>query len=277
MEACYKACRFPDRCLTLATLVKVGAERPWTGTASTTQLLNGTMYEYLKLTNDYVINPRKDKAFALLGTHHHELLEEVANALGQPAEISLTGDGKNVFDLLEHENDSYTLTDYKTWGAYKTARTFGIVVVKSEVVYYTDKAGKKRQKTIKEWGEQPEKGDWFDVGMQLGRYKMMIEDKLGITIDKVQVQVTVRDGGLKSAATQGVAENMYKRELYWIPERGEIDGYFDEKQEHLTSALSHGWKNPCSEHENWEGRRCQSYCEVWMHCPKGKMERQING
>ena len=107
-----------SQCLTLPTLVKVGTERVWTGEGSTTQLLNGTKYEFLKLTNDYCINPRKDKAFALLGTEHHDMLEHIAEGLGLPAELSLTGDGHNVFDVLELEGDAYVLTDYKTWGAF---------------------------------------------------------------------------------------------------------------------------------------------------------------
>jgi len=276
---CLGSCPQGQRCLTLPTLVEVGRERKWTGEGSTTQLLNGTMYEYLKLTNDFTLNPRKDKAFALLGTHHHELLEKRAAELGLPSEISLTDDERNVFDLLEYNDGEYTLTDYKTWGAFKVSRTLGFVCVHKEVIHYTDKVGKKRQRTEKTFAEQPEKGDWFDVGMQLGRYKMLIVDKLDITIAHVKVQVTVRDGGLKTATQYGINENMYYRDVYWLPERDEIESYFFNKQYDLVAALGegHGWDTVCSEHENWDGARCRGYCEVWMHCPKGKMEKQING
>lgn len=271
VQECLDKCRLQARCLTLPTLVEVGTERKWTGIASTTQLLNGTMYEYLKLTNDYAINPRRDKAFALLGTHHHILLEERAVELGLPAEISLTEDERNVFDLLEYANGEYVLTDYKTWGAYKTAKTLGIVVASSEVTHYTDKAGKKRQKTIKEYTENWKLGDWFDTQMQLGRYKLMIEDKLGITIARMQVQITVRDGGLQSASKQGVTENMYLREVPPLP-REEVEAYFTRKNLDLTDSTLYGWTAVCNQHENWDGRRCARYCEVWMHCPKGKID-----
>ncbi|GAG88317.1 unnamed protein product, partial [marine sediment metagenome] len=42
-------------------------EREWTGEASTTQLLNGTMYSFLKIIQPYIVDP-DDMAFAIHGT-----------------------------------------------------------------------------------------------------------------------------------------------------------------------------------------------------------------
>lgn len=276
IKDCWEACRLGSRCLTLPTLVEVGTDREWTGEASTTQLLNGTMYEYLRLNHDYAINPRSDRAFALLGTAHHKLLEGRAQELGLPSEISLTGDGRNVFDLLEREGDAYVLTDYKTWGAFKVAKTFGIVVVNEYKETYKDKAGRERTRTIKERAEIPERGDWFDVSMQLGRYAYTVAEKANIPIARIQVQVTVRDGGLKSAQYYGVTDNMYMREVP-MPPKQEVDDYFTWKQERLQAALG-GVDEPdmCTEDECWDGIRCARFCEVATFCPKGRQERMIH-
>ena len=96
---CYQRCRLEHRCLTLPTLKMIGQERVWAGLASTTQLLNGTMYTYLTLTKDYAIKP-KSRMFALLGTTVHKSLEEQAKLLGLPAEVALNID-RDIFDLLE--------------------------------------------------------------------------------------------------------------------------------------------------------------------------------
>jgi len=90
-----------ERCLTLPTLTLISEEREWNGIASTTQLLNGTMMEFLKLTQPYVVDPDK-RAFMLAGTKHHASLEEFAKKLGLPAEIALNID-RDIFDLLEPE------------------------------------------------------------------------------------------------------------------------------------------------------------------------------
>ena len=60
---CLNKCRMAYRCLTVPTLLTIAlSERPWDGTTSTTKLLNGTMYEYLKVVEEYAIKP-KGRAF----------------------------------------------------------------------------------------------------------------------------------------------------------------------------------------------------------------------
>jgi dimethylargininase len=48
-------CRMESRCATRSYLQLVRRERPWTGRPSTTQLIQGTMCSFLKLTRDYAI------------------------------------------------------------------------------------------------------------------------------------------------------------------------------------------------------------------------------
>jgi len=273
VEDCMKECRMGMRCLTLPTLAILGKEREFTGTPSTTQLLNGTMYEYLKITNDYGIKPMS-RAFALLGTIHHKALEEKATELGITAEISLTGDDRNIFDLLEVEYKNnlpiYTMTDYKTWGSFKVARTLGFKVVGETM---DTSGGKPRKKKVFE--EVSEEADNFDITMQLNRYKYMLEDTYGINVSKLQVQITVRDGGLQVATTRGINQLIYLRPVAILPKQKVLD-YFDSKSEYLVSCLTNKrMPSPWSLVENWEGKRCLSYCEVAEHCPLGRDKNRV--
>ena len=64
VQDCLTHCRMDQRCLTKPTLVLISRERDWNGVPSTTQLLNGTMLEYLKLTKPYAVDP-DSRAFML--------------------------------------------------------------------------------------------------------------------------------------------------------------------------------------------------------------------
>lgn len=134
IKDCLSKCRMDERCLTLPTLTIISTEREWKGVPSTTQLLNGTMMEFLKLTQPYTVNPDK-RAFMLAGIRHHQQLELAAKELGLPAEIALSID-RDIFDLLELEDGHLVLTDYKLWGSYRVARALGIVEVGKQPDYY---------------------------------------------------------------------------------------------------------------------------------------------
>mgnify|MGYP001566944621 CR=1 FL=1 len=124
---CVSSCRYGETCLSQPTRYEISREREWSGKPSTTQLLNGTMLEFLKLTKPYAIDP-DGMMFALLGTRHHQQLEESAKALGLPTEVALTGDDRDIIDLLEPDDSGgYILTDMKTWGSYRVAKALGVV------------------------------------------------------------------------------------------------------------------------------------------------------
>lgn len=260
LELCLEKCRMKERCLTLPTLVAVSRERPWEGKASTTQLLNGTMLEFLKLTCPYYVRPQS-RAFALLGTQHHKRLEEVAKELGLPAEIPLSVD-RDIFDLLEQEDGYLVLSDYKTWGSYRVARALGIVKEGKgkEAVFTTD----------------PDKADNWEAEYQLNRYRIMLRKKVGLDIHRMQLQVTVRDGGLFVAYSRGITESIYKIPIPRIPD-DEIESYFDFKEQCLKEAMEkwakdrEPWKLPCNAQESWGDKRCIDYCDVAEFCPKGRL------
>lgn len=274
---CLKNCRMGERCLTLPTLEWIGKERVWDGVPSTTQLLNGTMYSFLKLTQPYVVDP-DSMAFALLGTKHHDKLKDMAKELGLPAEIALTTEDRDIFDLLEPDNGGYVLTDYKTWGSFKVAKAIGIVKTgmkpdpSGEVYKRSGAWGKAGSpKMIPVFRAMPGEADNYDTELQLNRYRIMLEER-GLTINRMQVQVTVRDGGLAVARSRGVDRNMMMVPIKRLSD-DDVRDYFYMKATQLAKALEDGsWSQPCSNHECWDGVRCRGYCEVAMYCPKGLIE-----
>lgn len=282
VEECLVGCS--HRCLTLPTLQLIAKERKWSGTPSTTQLLNGTMLEFLKITKDYVVDPQ-DRAFMLAGTIHHKKLEEVAKELGLPAEVGLTDEERDIFDLLEPEiilptgkvkypTGGWILTDYKLWGSFRVAKALGIIEVgkvpdpsgaKYKVSGRWGKAGE--VKMIPKFEQHPELANLWDAELQLNSYRLKLEEK-GLGVTKMQLQITVRDGSLVVALSRGVEKNIYLIKVQRLDDI-EVGDYFGGKELALYAALKDGWSMPCDERECWDGARCKGYCEVAEWCPKG--------
>ena len=180
---CFEACRLGRRFLTLTTLMAVGNEREWQGIPSTTQCQQGTRMAWLKIKKPYYIKP-EGRAFALLGTRHHAKLEVFAKVANLVAEQKLDGEVSGILDLLEPDPENegmFILSDYKTWGSYAV-----------------EKALKRK--------------DFGDALYQLNHYRVKAEQHEGLAealgfpvkISRLQVQATVRDGGLYTATKRGV-------------------------------------------------------------------------
>jgi len=274
VKGCITKCRMDERCLTLPTLKLISTERKWNGKPSTTQLLNGTMYEFLKLTQPYAVDP-DSRAFMLAGTKHHQALEKVAKELNLPSEVALSMD-RDIFDLLEDEDGELVLSDYKLWGSFKVAKALGIVDVgkqpdPSGAVYKSSgkwgKAGDPKMVSV--FQAMPQEADNWEAEYQQNNYCNKLED-VGVNLKRMQLQVTVRDGGTSIAYSRGIIKNTYRIPIPRL-DRDVIDEYFGHKEKALLTALEQGsWDEPCNNAESWEGRRCdKKYCEVWHYCPKG--------
>ena len=119
----------------------------------------------------------------------------------------------------------------------------------------------------------PQEVDLFKEELQLNRYRIMLEE-LGIQIHKMQLQVTVRDGGLAIASSRGLTRNIYRIPVKKL-DNSEVKEYFHAKQLDLIGALNqNSWNIPCNDRECWEGVRCERYCEVARYCPKGMLYEQ---
>ncbi len=277
-KECLTKCRMAERCETLPYLHLASAEREWTGEASTTQLLNGTMYTFLKITQPYVIDPDA-MAFAIHGTKSHTQLETKAKELGLIAELSVTHDGRNIIDLIEYEDGIITMTDTKTWGSFRVAKCLGIV----ETGKKPDPSGEVYKRGGK-WGAagsvkmvtvfqaMPQQADNYEAELQLNNYRVKFEDATSIHIDKMRVHCIVRDGGLAVARSRGVTQNTYLVPIVRLPD-DDVKEYFHVKAEALSTALRDGWTVPCDNRECWDGIRCRDYCEVATFCPKGLIEK----
>ena len=245
-DECLVQCQQPEgRCASLPYLHHiVSHQRPWTGVPSTTQCLNGTRMEYLKITMDYTLDP-DDQAYAVLGTRHHERLQIVADKLGMNAEMKLYGEVSGILDLLEPDEqqpDFFKLIDYKTWGSYKIAKAKGM---KGEDI------------------------DIDQVTLQLNHYRVKVEP-LGFPISRIQVQATCRDGNTQNARDNEIRRNIHMIDIPLL-EDGYVTSYFHARAEALVKAVeTHTLPKACSTSETWGGRRCKNYCEVVEFCPDGR-------
>ncbi len=255
ISECLERCPRPEgRCLTLPTLIEVGRTRQWTGKPSTTQDINPTRMEYLKIKHDYSIKPH-DMAFALLGTRHHSKLEAVARQIDSlKAEIKLDDEfTTGIADLLEPDQDNackYILTDYKTWGSVAVAKFLGIGKINGD-----------RSR--------------FDLEMQLNNYRLMAEAR-GFPISKLQVQVTVRDGGIVAAYKNKID---FKMELFPVNmvDDEDVIYYFLDKSRALIQAVDNDrLPELCPFEERWNGNRCKGYCEVFRFCPEGAKKNRAD-
>lgn len=254
IKTCLEKCPRPQgRCLSLPTLHDIGWNRPFRGKFSTTQLLNPTRMEYLKITKDYSVTP-SERAFALLGTRHHHKLESVAKKIaGLDAERFLDGDDTGTLDLIEpdemHEG-YWHLYDYKTWGSYSVAKHMGL---------------------MKNGGDYERR----QVELQLNNYRIKIE-RMGFPISRLTVQCTVRDGGTRTARENNVDWKLDTIPVARLDDKVVLD-YFERKRELLYEALGDdALPILCDYHERWNGRRCKgSLCEVHEFCPQGRMVNRL--
>lgn len=267
IATCLKEC--PDRCLTLPTLRVIAKQRKWTGIPSVTQLLEPTRMAYLKITEDYAIDP-DNHAFALVGTQHHEKLAKLD--YGVLAEEALkTFFVTGIPDLLEEENSEFILSDYKLLGSFKIGKCLGLVGKKvvdpSGALYKKSGKGysKGDPKMVTVFSIDENKVDMPDYEYQLNMYRILYE-KIGFPIAKIRIQATCREGKqLWISQKRGMEKN-----INLIPVRRMNDDhcilYFINKREALLSALKDKKLPPvCSGWESWDGRRCE-YCDVSEEC-----------
>ena len=248
---CLEHCpRTEGRCLSLPTLYDIGHDRQWQGIPSTTQLLNPTRQEYLKITKDYAIKP-KSRAFALLGTRHHRRLEVVAKKIeGIEAELKLKSqEVSGILDLLEPDPTQagyYILWDYKTWGSYSLALHLSLKIN----------------------GEYEQR----QIALQTNNYRILVEaiKELDFKISQIKVQCTVRDGHTKSAYWNKIEDTIVVLPIDFLPD-DEVKEYFSRKRVALLTALeTETMPELCDWEERWKGRRCKGdLCPVHPFCPEG--------
>lgn len=250
---------------------------------STTELINGTMLEFLRLTRDYSINPRK-QGFRLAGTRHHSWMEEIAELKSLDVFSEETLDRRNHTgrsDVIEEIEGGFILYDYKLWGSFKVAKALGLVQVGREpdpaggVYQRKSKYGEKGEpKTIPVFGVDPSQQENLDTELQLSDYAIGWEE-MGFNIVQMKVQATIRDAGTTAAVGHGFEREGDDTLLIPIERLANdfVNDYFVAKSEALLSALSRYKTDKsylpelCTERERWDGIRCERFCEVKEFCP----------
>ena len=265
---CFDKCPLGSRCMPLPMLMEIGKQRVWKGKISTTQGLNGTREEWLKIVKDYFIDPMAF-IFALFGTKTHAKLENKQIASLQE-EIFEDDMMTGIADLLVEENGKNILYDYKTSGSFKVSKLLGIekekVADPSGAVYLKDsKFGNKGEpKMIDRIVLNPDKVDNWDYAMQLNRYRIFFEDA-GIKVDEMYVCCIVRDGGTHIATSRGIEENFYKIPMPKIENKIVLEHYRN-KSDALHRAIRENKCEICSQRETWDGIKCARYCVVAPWC-----------
>jgi len=245
------------------------SDRPWTGTPSTTQLIQGTMEAFLKITNQYSTSPDK-RAFMVTGSKGHKNLEGNDDEYSLLEEKFQGGDITGMADVYEQENGYGILADYKVSGSYKVAKALGMVIVKEPTgeIYKTGKnKGQEKMRSVLIKDES--KIDRDSWNKQLNFYRMEFE-KRGFPVHEMRIQCIVRDWNTFIARSRGVFRNIYYFKIEKMDD-AVVTEYFERKRKALADALEHGrCDQVCTADENWQGLKCAKYCDVAEFCSLGK-------
>jgi hypothetical protein len=254
-EDCLTMCRMNKRCISLPTLQTIAlGDRKWDGVSHVTNLLNGTLEEYLKIKHDYAIKP-EGRAYALLGSGHHALLEDhTLVSKNWLSEFHLTCSfmqGTADLIIFNDGGKTFTILDYKTWGSYKVAKVLGIVKASDKKSFIVD----------------PAKVDMSHEILQLNAYRYMTELIYPeYKCKELTIQTTVRDGGVMIANSRGITKPIYMIDIPIIPNY-EVEAFFKPRAELLLSAVRTGDAVVCTNEERWYGKKCAEYCDVAEFCP----------
>lgn len=276
IQQCLSGCRLKNtfeagRCLSLPTLKAAAEQRPWTGTPSTTQLLNGTRESYLKIVHDYAISP-ESMIWAIFGTAVHSVTDSYCPD-DHMGEIRIFDDvSSGSFDYYDPEEK--ILFDRKTYGSYKVAKLLGLQKVRYPIFGADGKQLKhKNGKPVFEDVFEVHAKDRLDVAIQMNDYRMKLEGS-GFPVEKMFVEVLVRDGGTYIAKNRGIDFNARLVQLHKISDRW-IKRYMQKKANDLAYYLDKQiLPPPCKLRETWGGIKCQRYCPTWKHCDVGIAHHQ---
>jgi hypothetical protein len=269
-EDCFEHCRMSERCMSVATLKAMSEQRPDNRPPSTTELLSGTCEAFLKRTQQYFINPQ-ERAYALMGTIHHNNLENQDLGSQHLVEEKLEGlDITGILDYYDKENEM--LIDYKNTGSFKAMKVLGMTStqVPDPTGARYKRSGKWGRageiKKVKQWYRDESIADFGDWLYQVNMYRYLLEQK-GYRVKVMKLQMNIRDASTAMSRDRGIDRNIYFVDIPYVDDE-EIVEYFTKKRDLLVSALENlRVPEMCSEAETWEGKKCESYCEVRHLCP----------
>jgi len=260
---CLKSCRMGDRCASEPTLHYLAQVRPWEGKTSPTMCFKGNLQNMLETLNDWYCTV-DSMAFLLFGQNHHSLMDAAAKGGNWFSEERIDDEEQRATPDIFNET---TLIDYKTYGSYKVMKVLGIRSIDTptgEVLKSGPRTGKPKTRKVKE--QRDEWRDMHELIMQLNRYRVMVNKKLGYVITKLKCQITVRDGGIMVASTRGITKNIYFLDVPIIT-NDKVNTFFKAKDKEILEVINAGTcSTECTEEERWDGIRCKRYCHVNHLC-----------
>ena len=268
MEECLKSCRMSSRCMLLPTLRAVvkSANRELDG-LSTTQLIGGTRENFILKSRAFAIDPQKS-IYALHGSAIHAVNEAHTDDL--LSEIRLQGESASgMFDVYGPNllgTGENVLGDYKVTSSYKAMRALRYAPVSVATgEFFKSGPRKGTEKTKIEWQCGGPRGilEW---AIQINYYRVLLETS-GFPVDRLCIQIMVRDSGLKIAATRHIDRPIHLIEVHRISDHW-VRLYMAEKSRRLMHALDTGEMPPvCSARERWGDRKCiGGYCNAAEFC-----------
>lgn len=206
---CLNSCCRSQRCLfltTLRTISKSVADRKIEG-FTVTELLSGTLEQYLKRTTNYCIDPMT-QLYSIQGSAAHLLHQGEAQGIMLTEERlyaqNFSGQIDNYGAIIDESPT--TLGDLKVTSSYKIMRCRGRYAVSipapDNEVYKTG-AKKGQVKTVKVWRDDGVK-HCLDYALQLNSYRVLLQ-QAGYPVEKMVVELLCRDYGLQIACKIGRA------------------------------------------------------------------------
>ena len=245
--------------------------RKWDGKPHVTDLFVGIRQLWLKEKFDFSVDP-EDAAYRIIGTNAHAKLETKAHELDEK-EISLeTDEIQGRSDLFGPMMGEMAITDYKVVGSYKVQQCLGIysedepILEDGKPVYFKTGARAGQPKTHKVTKMDPKKAYIKDFTRQLNIYRVLAKKVLGIEAKRLFIFAIVRDGGTIAATQRSVTQKTYTFEIP-LADDEKVWNYIKARSAAIIGSMSGDIAPPlCSNEENWDGRKCQGYCEVAGAC-----------
>ena len=255
--------------------------REWKWKPSTTQLINGSRQEYLKILTPYALDP-DDQTFRISGTLSHYRLEKFCPS-EHYSEIHIPNEEvSGICDYLEKQKDgTWHIVDYKRWGSFKIAKALGLKKATRQA--FDENNNPILYKKSGRWGEAgtQKKEDFFirdeklvdvwEAELQLNRYRWAMEKAYNISISKMYIFVMVRDGNTVVAKNRGIEKNAYYIPIKKIDNKKIIE-YFDQKKNILLDSLYSYYINMINTHKlpsNYELNDVLEKCEMNKRLLKG--------
>ena len=271
IKQCLSTCPHCLRCMakpTLETLARSVADRDIGRKYSVTELIAGTREQYLKKTTDYAIDPQSH-IFAMHGSAVHSICERSTGGTVL-TELRLSN------DLYSGQIDCYgdvlgngkkILMDYKVTSSYKAMIALGYYRedVPTGEVYKTG-LKKGQPKTKKVWRTDGVR-QLYEWAVQVNAYRLLLEEH-NFPVDDMYIQMYVRDYSVRMASERNIDRPMYLLKINRVSDSW-LYLYFAMKKAALDEALKNGvTPGFCRHRENWNGRKCKDYCDVYEECRK---------